>query len=125
MKAALLFFLAVAIWALPSPAYAASWSAPCVAGPEGDVATIRGITCLVSNLLSPLPALIALAALAMLIWSGARLISAGANQQAYASAWQTFSWAIIGIILLSGAWLALVLIEKFTGAEVTQFGFPD
>ena len=59
----------------------------------------------------------------MVIWSGIRLISSGAaDPKAYASAMATLQYALIGILLLSGAWLILVLIERFTGAQVTQFG---
>jgi len=58
----------------------------------------------------------------MVIWSGIRLISSGADPKAYASAMATLMYALIGILLLSGAWLILVLIERFTGAQVTQFG---
>ena len=60
----------------------------------------------------------------MIIWAGIRIINSGADPKAYASAMATMQYAIIGIILLSGAWLILVLIERFTGAPVTQFGIP-
>lgn len=97
------------------------WAPECV---EQGVATLIGITCIIRNLLKPLPALIALAALGMVIYAGIRIISAGADPKAYASALATLQYAIIGIILLSGAWLILVLIERFTGAPVTTFGLP-
>jgi len=86
------------------------------------VATITGIQCIIQNILSPLPGLIALAAVFMIVFSGARIITAGSDAKALASAWSTFSFAVIGLILLSVVWLILVLIEKFTGAPVTQFG---
>ena len=54
--------------------------------------------------------------------AGIRLISAGAEPKAVASAYSMFTWAVIGLILLAVVWLALVLIENFTGAKVTQFG---
>lgn len=92
---------------------------------QQDVVTLGGITCIVKNLLYQIPYVIALAALAMVIMAGIRLVSAGADPKAYASAMQTFQWAVIGLILLSGAWLILVLIERFTGAPVTQFGIPQ
>ena len=98
------------------------WSAECV---EQGVATLLGITCIVKNLLRPLPAIIALAALGMVIWAGIRVISAGPDPKAYASAMATLQYAVIGLILLSGAWLILVIIERRTGAPVTQFGIPQ
>ena len=98
------------------------WAGECI---QDEVATLRGITCLIGNILKQLPPVIALAALAMVIMAGIRLVSAGADPKAYASAMQTFQWAVIGLILLSGAWLILILIERFTGAPVTQFGIPQ
>lgn len=101
----------------------AVWTDPCVV--ETDIATIRGIVCLVRNIITPLPAIIILAALFMLLFAGFRWINAGSDPKALASAQQTFVWAILGVIMLSAAWLILVAIERFTGAPVTQFGIPE
>lgn len=89
---------------------------------QDGVATITGIECLIRNILTPLPGLIALCAVAMIIWAGIRLMNAGADQKAYSAAWSTFTYAIVGLILLSVVWFALVLIKAFTGANVTDFG---
>ena len=86
------------------------------------VATISGIECLIANILTPLPGLIALAAVAMIIWSGIRMMGAGADIKSYESAWKTFSFAVVGLILLSVVWFALILIKAFTGADILQFG---
>ncbi len=112
---------------LVTQAYAASsWSGECIGtGAAADVVTIGGIRCLIANLLSPLPGIIALAAVAMVILAGIRLMSAGAEPKAVASAWKMFTFAIVGLILLAVVWLALVLVENFTGAEVTKFGLPN
>ncbi len=113
---------------LVSQVYAASnWTGECVgqnvAGVDAtDVASIQGITCLFKNILQPIPALLALVAVGIIIMAGIRLISAGAEPKAVASAYSMFTWAVIGLILLAVVWLALVLIENFTGAKVTQFG---
>jgi Type IV secretion system pilin len=113
---------------LVSQAYAVSnWTGECVGQNVGgvdatDVASIQGIVCLLKNVLTPLPALLALVAVGVLILAGIRLTTAGAEPKAVASAWSMFTWAIIGLILLAVVWLALVLIENFTGAKVTQFG---
>ena len=97
------------------------WTGDCVA--EGDVATIRGLECIVPNLLEPLPYIIGLVAFLMVIFAGARIISAGADSKALDAAWSQFRWALIGIVLLAVAWLILLTIEQFTGAKVTSFGF--
>ncbi len=88
---------------------------------ESGVATIKGVECLFQNLISPIPALLALVAVGMIIMAGIRLLTAGADPKAVASAWSTFTWAVIGLILLSAAWLIIVLIGKYTGADITTF----
>jgi hypothetical protein len=100
-------------------ACAAAWTGECVS-PEG-VATIKGLECLFKNLINPIPALLALVAVGMIIFAGIRLLTAGADPKAYKAAWDTLTWAVIGLILLSGAWLIIVLIERFTGAPVSTF----
>jgi len=60
----------------------------------------------------------------MIIMAGIRLLNAGSDPKAVASAWNTFTWAIIGLILLAVVWIILVLIGKFTGANVTTFTIP-
>lgn len=103
-----------------TPTNAAAWSGDCVV--NGDVATIRGVQCLVSNFLEPVPALIIVAALFMVIYSGAKLIQGANDPKAIATAWSTFTYALIGIVLLGVVWLILIIIEQFTGAKVTEFG---
>jgi hypothetical protein len=103
---------------LVSPAFAAAadtWTnnPNCV---SDGVVTIKGLECLYQNIVSPIPALLALVAVAMIIFAGIRLLMAGADPKAYAAAWSTFTWAVIGLILLSAAWLIIILIGKFTGA---------
>jgi len=116
---------------LVKPAYAAAWDTAFCTGsakidnPAYDVATIRGIQCLIANLLTPIPTLLALVAVGVIIMAGIRLITAGADPKAYAAAWQQLTWAVVGLILLAEVWLVLVAIEKFTGAPVTKLGFPD
>lgn len=99
----------------------AAWRTECV---SQGAATIKGIECLFENIISPIPALLALVAVGMIIMAGIRLLTAGADPKAYKSAWDTFTWAVIGLILLSVAWLILVLIKNFTGADVTTFSIP-
>ena len=93
---------------------------------DQGVVTIKGIECVFQNLISPVPALLAVVAVFMIIYAGIRLLLAGADPKAYDAAWKTFTWAVIGLILLSAAWLIIVLIGKFTGnPNITTFGFPS
>jgi hypothetical protein len=108
------------IFQLVSPVYAATtWGSDCVS-PEG-VATIKGVECLFQNIISPIPALLALVAVGMIVIAGIRLLTAGGDPKAVAAAWSTFTWAVIGLILLAAAWLVIVLIERFTGANISTF----
>ena len=88
---------------------------------DKGVATIKGIECIFQNLISPVPTLLALVAVGMIIFAGIRLLMAGADPKAYAAAWSTFTWAVIGLILLAAAWLIIILIERFTGAPLSNF----
>jgi len=88
-----------------------------------NVATITGIECLFERLLTPVPAILALVAVGMIIYSGIRIMTAGPDAKALTSAWNMFTWAVIGLILMSGVWLAITLISKFTGnTDITKFG---
>lgn len=108
---------------IPQAYAATTWTGECVGtGDAANVATITGLECLIQNILAPLPALIALVAVAMIIMAGIKIINAGADAKAYAAGWSTFTYAAIGLVLLSVVWFALVLIEKYTGAPITQFG---
>lgn len=107
-----------------SSAYAAvtpasQWEAKGCA--QDGVATIKGLECIFSNLISPVPALLALVAVGMIIYAGIRLLTAGSDPKAYAAAWSTLTWAVIGLILLSGAWLVILIIGRFTGADLSTF----
>lgn len=64
--------------------------------------------------------------LIMLIYGGIKYLVSGGEAKVLASAGQTFTWAILGILFLVIAWLILLLIKAFTGVDVTQFclGFP-
>lgn len=108
-------------------AYAATpWSGDCVGtGDATNVATIGGLECLIENILTPLPAIIALVAVGMIIMAGIKIMNAGADTKAYAAGWSTFSYALIGLILLSVVWLAIVLIQTYTGTNITNFGIPN
>lgn len=93
---------------------------------KDGVVTIKGIECLIQNFLSPLPTLIALSAVGMIIFAGIKIVNAGADPKAYAAGWNTFTYALIGLILLSVVWLAIVLIKTYTGApDIMNFGLPN
>jgi hypothetical protein len=62
----------------------------------------------------------------MLIIGGIKFLTSGGDPKALGSASQTVTWAFLGILFLVLAWLILLLIQNFTGVNVTQFclGIP-
>lgn len=93
---------------------------------QDGVPTIKGIECIFQNIIGPVPSLLALVAVGMIVLAGARLLMAGSDPKAYAAAWSTFTWAVIGLILLAVAWLIIILIQRFTGTTgITNFGIPS
>ena len=57
----------------------------------------------------------------MLIMGGFRYITSGGDQKKASEARGTLTFAIIGLVVIAGAFLILRFIEDFTGAQVTQF----
>jgi len=105
-------------------AHAQEWAAidpKCVAGPDGDVATIVGLKCLLQNLLGIIAPVITIIAVLMIIVGGAKMIMNADNPKAVDEAKKIVTFAIIGVIGIAAAWIILVLIQEFTGAPVTQF----
>lgn len=85
------------------------------------VVTIRGIYCVIGIFLQFIPPLLILAAVAMLILGGAKLIMAGDDPKGYKTAMQTITMAIIGIVGLGLSWIILRVIGFVTGADTTNF----
>jgi hypothetical protein len=105
------------------PVYAqGAWGARCVS--DGDVATIQGIECLFRNLLSVITTLAGIAFGVMLVVGGFKLIFAGGDKQELQAAKRVFTTAFIGLALMIIAWFILLLIQEFTGIQVTQFTIP-
>ena len=60
-----------------------------------------------------------------IIIGGFKYITARGDPKAVAGAQATLTWAIIGLVLIIGAWLVLLFIANFTGQPVTQFNFTS
>ncbi len=53
--------------------------------------------------------------LVVLVWAGIKFITSGGDAESLQGAWQTVTWALLGILFLVLAWLILQLITVFTG----------
>lgn len=63
---------------------------------------------------------------AMLVWGAIKFVTSGGEPKAIQEAWQVITWALLGIVFLTMAWLTLLAIKAATGVDVTRFclGFP-
>ncbi len=86
--------------------------------PADAVVTIQGVTCLLAVLLKIVPPLLIIAAVAMLIMGGAKLILAGEDPTGYKTAMHTIQVAIIGIIGLGLSWIILRVIQFLVGGNI-------
>lgn len=57
----------------------------------------------------------------VLIWGGIRYLTSGGDAKAIQAAALTITWAGLGVLFLVFAWLILLLIQSFTGVDVTIF----
>ena len=57
----------------------------------------------------------------MLLYGGFKYLTAGGNPEANQKAGSVITYAILGLVLMIGAWFILRLIENFTGISVTDF----
>lgn len=100
------------------------WTGNCVGVYEGvKVATLLGIRCVIGNILSIALPVFTLAATAMVIFAGVKLILGGDNPKEYAAGMQTLTYAIIGLIGLGLSWVILLVISGFTGADIFKLPF--
>lgn len=97
----------------------------CTGGADNDVATIQGLECLIANVFMVIITLIGLAAFVMFIVGSIQWLLAGSSADGTKKAKDTFTYAVIGIVVALSAFIALNLIAGFTGVEaIKQFIIP-
>jgi len=92
---------------------------------EEDVVTIQYLDVILRNFLNMAIRLAGLAVFVMLIMGGFKYMTAGGDAKAAESARNTITYAILGLVLIIGAYVFLRLIKEFTGVDVTLFRFPS
>jgi hypothetical protein len=97
----------------------------CVGGPEGDVATIQGIICLIANVLSVTITLIGITAFVMFVFASFKWMMAGTNSKNVESARNTIVYAVAGLVLALSSFIILNIIQSFTGVNVTTLVLPS
>lgn len=92
-----------------------------------DAAGVANITCLVplfSNIVRGVVALGGVALFVMLLVGGFNFLLSGGDQKKLETARGTVTQAIVGLIIMSLAYLIILTIQTFTGVNVTEFDVP-
>ncbi len=89
-----------------------------------DVPTIYGFEAIVANILNIIISLAGVVLLLMLIMGGFGYITSGGDKEKAAKAKNTLTYAILGLLVILGAWLIIRLIEEFTGLNLHIFQIP-
>lgn len=87
---------------------------PCPAGLDQFQNTL-------ANVISIMVGLGFIAMLILILWAGIKYLTSGGEPKAVQAAHQTLTWALLGILFFGLAWVILLLIEAFTGINVTVF----
>lgn len=119
-KFSLLIALApILFFFFPFLAHAQSnWDASCVGtGEAEDVATLAGIGCIISNVLSVVFSILTFGGFIMLVISGIKLMLSGSDAQGTRKAAASIRNVIIGLVLALGSFLIVQLISSFTGIQ--------
>ena len=85
------------------------------------VATIKGFEWIFNNTITVILGLAGIILFIMLLIGGFTLLTSGDNVEKAAAARKTITYAVGGIVVAALAYLILVLIYQFTGANVTVF----
>lgn len=124
----LLLTLTLVMLALPTPAQAqtSEWTKKCVAGADGDVATIQGLECLIANVFSVILTLIGIAGFIMMFIGAFQWLVTAGSSKGVESARNTITYAVVGLVVALSAFIILNLIASFTGiSTITRFIIPN
>lgn len=80
-----------------------------------DVVTIRGLECLLTNILASATTVIGLASFVMLIVGAFLYLTSGGSTKGTEAGKQTITYAVIGIIVAMLAFFVLTFVASFTG----------
>lgn len=95
-----------------------------IEGADG-VASIQCLIPLISNVIKAVVSLGAVALFIMLLVGGFNFLFAAGDQKKLEAARGTVTQAIVGIIIMSVAFLVIKTISVFTGVDVTTLQFPE
>lgn len=88
------------------------------------IPTFKCFEVVFANILTVAVGLAVFALFVMLLVGGFKYLTSAGDQKATASAQQTMTYAVLGIVLMVLAFLIFRLIEVFTGVQITKFVIP-
>ena len=89
-----------------------------------DPAEISDIVGILANIIRLLAPAAAIAVFVMILVAGFQFLTSGGDPKAVAAARTTFTYAILGVILVVVVWLILTLIQAITGVPITVVNLP-
>ena len=101
--------------------YAAEEWASTLEGPDKDVATIQSLVPLFKNAVNGITAFAGVVLFIVIVMAGFAFLFSGGDAKQLEKAKHTFTYALIGMVVIVCAYLILQLIGLFTGVDVTQF----
>jgi hypothetical protein len=87
---------------------------------SGDVATLTGVECIVSNILTIGVSAIGLSAFVMLLIGAFMHLTSGGEPRKAETANKTITYAIVAILLSVSGWIIINFISTFTGVTGIQ-----
>lgn len=87
----------------------------------GEPPKISDLADLFGNAVQAIIALAGIVLFIMIFMGGLRFITSGGDPKAKEGAQKTITYAVYGLITILVSYLILVIIEKITGASVTEF----
>lgn len=98
--------------------YLSFLAVPAIAQDLGhDPATFRDLEEYIRRILNRVTSLGLIAVFVMFLWGGFKYLTAGGNPETNQAAQKILTYAVLGLVLLIGAWFILRFIAVFTGLD--------
>ena len=91
---------------------------------DTDVATIKSLETLFTNLVSTVASIAGVALFVMLLVGGFKFLFSGGDQKQLEAAKGTITHAVIGLVIIVAGFLIMQTIQLFTGVNVSVFTIP-
>jgi len=90
-------------------------------GPTAPPTPLNGLNTVFGSLITGILTLVGAVSVIMLLAGGFQYFSAGGDKEAASRAWRTITYAILGLILATSAYMLLSLLGTFLGIPLGTF----